>query len=96
MSTASTAGPAGVLHLPAAPPVRVTAPFTLAGLPALLRSSEVAEVFRVDVKTVRRWGREGRFTRVPCPGGGHNLYPRGEIEAFINAQLPACALSEVA
>jgi predicted site-specific integrase-resolvase len=35
----------------------------------LLRSSEVAALFRVDPKTVWQWGVQGQLDRVRTPGG---------------------------
>lgn len=49
----------------------------LANLPPLLRYHEVAELCRVDVRTVRRWCKEGRLAKVRI--GRRSLIPREEI-----------------
>ena len=47
--------------------------------PTLLTPREVAELFRVDPKTVTRWANIGRIHSVRTPGG-HRRYFREEIE----------------
>lgn len=39
----------------------------------LLTPSEVAEMFRVDPKTVTRWAQAGRIPSVRTPGGHHRF-----------------------
>ena len=48
----------------------------------LLKPSEVAVMFRVDIKTVSRWARAGRISAIRTPGG-HRRFHRSEIEALI-------------
>lgn len=50
--------------------------------PVLLTTSEVAELFRVDQSTVRRWIEEGRMAAVTLPGG-RKRYRRTDIEAIL-------------
>ena len=56
--------------------------------PALLTPAEVAQVFRVDPKTITRWAASGwipggAIIRTP---GGHRRYRRAAIEDMLNAQ----------
>lgn len=44
----------------------------------LLTPAEVAQILRVDPKTVTRWARDGRLTSVRTPGG-HRRYIKSEI-----------------
>jgi excisionase family DNA binding protein len=46
----------------------------------LLTPSEVAELFRVNPKTVSRWARAGKIAAIRTVGG-HRRYHRGDIEA---------------
>lgn len=61
----------------------------------LLTSGEVAEMFRVDPKTVSRWAAAGRIPSIRTPGG-HRRYPEHPIrllregaEEFTDAHVPA-------
>lgn len=45
----------------------------------LLTPGEVAELFRVDPKTVTRWSRKGLLTTIRTPGN-HRRYVRAEVE----------------
>ena len=45
----------------------------------LLTPGEAAAMFRVDVRTVRRWAKEGRVTSIQTVGGT-SRYVRAEIE----------------
>jgi excisionase family DNA binding protein len=45
---------------------------------ALMTPAEVAEAFRVDVKTVGRWAKEGKLTSIRTLGG-HRRFRRDEI-----------------
>lgn len=47
----------------------------------LLTPAEVAELFRVDPKTVTRWARAGRISAIRTPGG-HRRYSAEEIRAL--------------
>jgi excisionase family DNA binding protein len=55
---------------------------TRLGTPELLTTSEVAQIFRVDPKTVTRWADDGRIgcTRTL---GGHRRFRRDEAEALL-------------
>lgn len=44
----------------------------------LLTPGEVADLFRVDPKTVTRWGASGRLTSIRTPGG-HRRYLESEV-----------------
>jgi excisionase family DNA binding protein len=49
----------------------------------LLKPGEVARLFRVDVKTVSRWGLAGKLTSVRTPGGQHR-FRAAEVMALLN------------
>jgi excisionase family DNA binding protein len=58
---------------------------TLGGLMAeneLLTPSEVAEMFRVNPKTVTRWARAGKISAVRTLGG-HRRFRASEIRQFL-------------
>ena len=48
----------------------------------LLTPGEVAEMFRVALKTVTRWAAAGRVTSVRTPGG-HRRYRKSEIQRLL-------------
>ena len=48
----------------------------------LLTPGEVAALFRVDPRTVWRWGNEGRLDRV-LTAGGHGRYKQSEVQALL-------------
>ena len=48
----------------------------------LLTPTEVAEMFRVDPKTVTRWAKAGRLTTLRTLGG-HRRYVKSEVEAIL-------------
>ena len=50
----------------------------------LLTPSEVAEMFRVNPKTVTRWARAGKISAVRTLGG-HRRFPASEIHRFLEA-----------
>jgi excisionase family DNA binding protein len=50
----------------------------------LLTRAEVAQMFRVDPKTVTRWARSGKLNAIRTLGG-HRRYRRSEIERAIEA-----------
>lgn len=54
----------------------------------LMTPSEVADLFRVDPKTVTRWAQAGKIPHVRTLGG-HRRYPRKQIEAIINQRTTA-------
>lgn len=49
--------------------------------PRLLTPAEVASIFRVDVKTVSRWAKEGRLTSIRTPGG-HYRFAEVEVRTL--------------
>ncbi|WP_024286001.1 BldC family transcriptional regulator [Cellulomonas sp. KRMCY2] len=49
---------------------------------ALLTPSEVAELFRVDPKTVTRWAKAGKITSIRTLGG-HRRYREAEIRGLL-------------
>nr|WP_157255102.1 helix-turn-helix domain-containing protein [Nonomuraea typhae] len=49
----------------------------------LLTAEEVAEVYRVNPATIRRWVREGRLKAVPTPGGRLHRFREREIRALL-------------
>jgi len=62
----------------------------------LLTPTEVAELFRVDPKTVTRWAKAGRLTSIRTLGGHrrydaaevHRLYDELTTAATTNAEYP--------
>lgn len=52
------------------------------GEDSLLTSDEVAGLFRVDPKTVSRWGAAGRINSIKTPGG-HYRYRLSEIRELL-------------
>lgn len=53
----------------------------------LLTPGEVATIFRVDTKTVRRWAVAGKLDSVRTPGG-HRRYRRTDVKALIDVRAP--------
>jgi len=51
----------------------------------LMTPSEVAEVLRVDAKTVTRWAERGLIRAIKTPGG-HNRFYRTDIDAIVNGE----------
>ena len=51
---------------------------------SLMTPAEVAELFRVDPKTVTRWADAGKITAVRTLGG-HRRYQREEVLALLEA-----------
>ncbi len=51
--------------------------------PRLLTPGEVAQIFRVDPKTVSRWAKEGRLTELRTLGGHRRFYDH-EVRALIS------------
>lgn len=49
--------------------------------PEILTCSEVAELFRVDAKTVARWASRGLLPSFRTPGG-HRRFRADDIRAF--------------
>ena len=58
-------------------------PTTAGELPGLLTATQVAELFRVDIKTVMRWARNGDLTSFLIPGG-RRWFPRTDIDHYLN------------
>ena len=54
------------------------------GQEVLLTPSEVAQLFRVDPKTVTRWAKAGKLTAVKTLGG-HRRYKESEVRALLNS-----------
>ena len=48
----------------------------------LLTPGEVAELFRVDPKTVTRWASAGRLGSIRTPGG-HRRFRESEVRALL-------------
>jgi excisionase family DNA binding protein len=48
----------------------------------LLTASEVAELFRVNPKTISRWVRERRITGIRTPGG-HGRFRESDVRAAL-------------
>ena len=48
----------------------------------LLTPQEVANMFRVDPKTVTRWAKAGKLTSAKTPGG-HRRYRESEVKALL-------------
>lgn len=51
----------------------------------LMTPAEVANLFRVDPKTVNRWAVAGRLASVRTLGG-HRRYFRAEVEALLHGE----------
>jgi excisionase family DNA binding protein len=49
----------------------------------LLTPAEVAEMLRVDPKTVTRWAQGGKLSSIRTPGG-HRRYSESEVRGFLN------------
>jgi len=50
----------------------------------LLTPREVADMFRVDPKTVTRWAKAGKLTSLRTLGG-HRRYRKAEVDALMTA-----------
>jgi excisionase family DNA binding protein len=61
----------------------------------LLTASEVAELFRVDPKTVTRWARAGKLTSVRTPGG-RRRFRLVEVRAFLTEAADAADAADAA
>lgn len=58
----------------------------------LLTPGEVADLFRVDPKTVTRWAAAGRITSVRTPGG-HRRFRKSAVDSFLRGQSSPSELS---
>jgi excisionase family DNA binding protein len=58
---------------------------TVAEQSDLLTPAEVAEIYRVNAKTVSRWAQSGKLSVVRTLGG-HRRFRRSEIEAQMQGQ----------
>lgn len=54
---------------------------------ALMTPGEVAELFRVDPKTVTRWAERGLIRAIQTPGG-HNRFFEDEVHALLEGKDP--------
>ncbi len=53
--------------------------------PKLLTPGEVAQLFRVDPKTVTRWARDGKLSSMRTPGG-HRRYREDEVRDYLEGR----------
>lgn len=53
----------------------------------LMKPAEVADLFRVDPRTVARWASAGRLDAVRTPGG-HRRFRRSRVEALLRGDSP--------
>ena len=54
----------------------------MAGTDRLLTPGEVAQLFRVDPKTVSRWAMRGQLGSISTPGG-HRRFRESEVTALL-------------
>jgi excisionase family DNA binding protein len=54
----------------------------------LLTPGEVANLFRVDPKTVTRWAAAGRIGSIRTPGG-HRRFRESEVRALLSGEFAA-------
>jgi len=52
----------------------------------LLTPGEVAELFKVNPKTVTRWARAGKISAIRTIGG-HRRFRADEVRAFLDGEL---------
>lgn len=57
----------------------------------LLTPGEVANLFRVDPKTVTRWAVAGRIGSIRTPGG-HRRFRESEVRALLRGEAPIHAV----
>lgn len=53
----------------------------------LLTPGEVAQIFRVDPKTVTRWANAGKLRYIRTPGG-HHRYLESAVQALLHLENP--------
>ncbi len=69
---------------------------TVASRDRLLTPGEVAQLFRVDPKTVTRWAAAGRISSIRTPGG-HRRFRETEVRALLSgSELEAPELEPAA
>lgn len=56
-------------------------------LPPILTPGEVAQLLRVDPKTVTRWAAAGKLPCITTPGG-HRRFKRHVVLALLRGELP--------
>ena len=56
------------------------------GLPAVMMPYEVAELLKVDPKTVTRWAAAGKLPCITTPGG-HRRFKREVVLALLRGEL---------
>ena len=56
----------------------------------LMTPAQVAALFKVDVRTVARWGKAGRLLEARTPGGHRRLFP-AEVGALLRGEEPEAA-----
>ena len=54
----------------------------MSNLPELMTPGQVAEVLKVDPKTVTRWAKAGKIRSARTPGGHCRLF-RADVEAML-------------
>lgn len=59
----------------------------------LMTAGEVADIFRVNPKTIGRWAKAGRLGYIQTPGG-HKRYRREEVMQLLQVEGPADAPEE--
>lgn len=57
----------------------------------LLTPGEVANLFRVDPKTVTRWAAAGRIGSIRTPGG-HRRFRESEVRALLSGEFAGQAI----
>ena len=60
---------------------------------SLMTPAEVAQLFRVDPKTVSRWAQEGKLPFIRTLGG-HRRYPRDEVMRLLDGRAQSVPLAE--
>jgi excisionase family DNA binding protein len=53
---------------------------------SLLTPNEVADIFRVNPKTVTRWAQSGKISAIRTLGG-HRRFHADEVRAFLDAEF---------
>lgn len=54
----------------------------------LLTPGEVAELLRVDARTVTRWAKTGKLPAAVRTPGGHRRYRRGDLAPYLAGEMP--------